>query len=160
MPIIASQLRIQIRARMQNLSKRISINTRTAILCVAALFGATSTGVHAKEIGCTQTHSGGNKEQIRVNFNRDGQIQGFLWWYASPDRNTFCTIGADSFLSDTKGNYQGRSGCELMVWQQGRRMTFALSPQTPGCASYCSSQQALERLLPIAMRKDGGGCSD
>lgn len=126
------------------------------VLCVTAC--APFAG--AKEVQCAFHHPGGAREQIRLAFDGAGHIQAFWWWMAMPDNKNYCTLPADTFHDSGDGRYVGREGCEIMVWKQGTRLTMALSPATAGCRSYCTSSRAYDRMLPIAVQVNGGGCSD
>lgn len=47
-----------------------------------------------------------------------------------------------------------RNGCEVRMWEQGRRVTVAFSR----CRSMCSSTGAFERLWPILADSGNGSC--
>jgi len=93
---------------------------------------------------------------IRMLQERGRRVTGFAWTLEKKSGG-FCNIQGETFQVVNAELFQGAQGCQLMTWTQGRRLTLALSPATPSCRAYCSTQQAYESLLPIVF--DGVGCS-
>lgn len=104
---------------------------------------------------CNMNHPG-STERGRVAIDGYGRVTGFTWTLERKSGG-FCSIQGETFRVVNDELFQGAQGCQLMTWTQGRRLTLALSPATPSCRAYCSTQQAYESLLPIVF--DGVGCS-
>lgn len=104
---------------------------------------------------CNMNHPG-STERGRVSIDANWQVTGFTWTLDKKAKG-FCNILAETFHGVNSELFLGVQGCQLMTWRQGRRLTLALSPATPACRAYCSTQQAYESLLPIVF--DGVGCS-
>ena len=125
-------------------------------LAVILLMGPATGAVLAQGVlSCQMTHPGGVQEGASVSLGPAGEITGFSWVLDKKGRGQ-CNIQASTFRVVRHDRFVGKGGCELMAWQQGTRLTLALSPATPECRSYCSSQQAYESLLPMSF--EGNGC--
>lgn len=104
---------------------------------------------------CQMNHPGGVQEGASVSIGPTGEITGFSWVLDKKGRGQ-CNIQASTFQAVRHDRFVGHGGCELMAWVQSGRLTLALSPSTPSCRSYCSTQQAYESLLPMTF--EGNGC--
>lgn len=107
---------------------------------------------------CNMSHPGGSREQSVMSLMADGSLGGFTWLLRTRQGAT-CDIRADSFRVVGRELMEGRAGCQMMVWRQGRKITLALSPATPSCQAYCTTRDAYESLLPVSFDAGGSGCA-
>ena len=128
----------------------------TVSWALAVVMSMSACMAHANRIlQCNMNHPS-SVERSRVAIDAYGRVTGFAWTLDKKSRG-FCNIQGETFLVINDELYEGAQGCQIMTWRQGGRLTLALSPATPSCRAYCSTQQAYESLLPLVF--DGVGCS-
>ena len=127
-------------------------------MAIAALVCGQALAFESVVLRCNMDHPGGDKEQVVMSLSPSGQITGFTWLYTRRNGGS-CDIRADTFQVARHDLMIGRNGCQLMAWRQGTAVTLALSPATPQCHSYCTSQRGYEALLPVSFDTRGTGCA-
>lgn len=124
-----------------------------AIVCSFLLSGLNA--AQARLLQCAIRHPGGHSETASVHM-QGTDVVAIAWQYQRADGSR-CVMDVRNASWIAPDHLRLASGCELLFWHQGTRITVA--PITDSCARSCTSRQSLEGLLPVAFNLSTGGCA-
>lgn len=129
--------------------------------CTLPRLGGRPTPIPAKDIDlvgdCRRTEEDGYREdaQLRVSNNAVQELQWKLW-VGSRGSCSFNLADFRQTRSKPQIELMAKDGsrCELMIWQDPRRVTLAHA----NCAKHCTGN-IYEKTWPVLFEPGGGGCA-